>query len=198
MAFMQGLSVISAFEKNHCILPSPGSARTTYAERKADLLGSGPFIYSPESSFHQGHMTHFLSPGLGRRDTLKRPSSSPPGGTGHARLWGSPLSKRTLPEPEFGPYWFLVSRVEVGRRPAAQQLHVRPVLLPGHPAGQPPPRRRPHRTNLPHGRVKVFLFGLCYSLPGCCGIKCYLIRDLVRWRQIACVRHGRSQMASPR
>lgn len=131
MASIQSLSVTSV-----CILPSAGSARSTYAERKADLLGSAPFIYSPESSFHQGHMTHFLSPGLGRRDTLKRPSSGPPGGTRPSE--GAPLcQRRTLPEAEFGPHWFLVSRAEVGRRPAAQQLHVRPVLLPGHPAGQP-------------------------------------------------------------
>lgn len=56
-----------------------GSARCTYVERKADLLASGQFIYSPESSFHQGHMTHFLSPGLARRDTQKKANSSAPG-----------------------------------------------------------------------------------------------------------------------
>lgn len=56
-----------------------GSARCTYVERKADLLASAQFIHSPESSFHQGHMTHFLSPGLARRDTQKRPNSSAPG-----------------------------------------------------------------------------------------------------------------------
>ncbi|TNM96017.1 hypothetical protein fugu_017100 [Takifugu bimaculatus] len=58
------------------------SARCTYVERKADLLASAQFIYSPESSFHQGHMTHFISPGLARRDTPRKPTSSPPGWSG--------------------------------------------------------------------------------------------------------------------
>lgn len=53
------------------------SARCTYVERKAELQGQ--FIHSPESSFHQGHMTHFLSPGLARRDTQKKLPSSTPG-----------------------------------------------------------------------------------------------------------------------
>lgn len=57
-----------------------GSARCTYLERKADLLTSGQFIHSPESSFHQGHMTHFLSPGMARRDTQKKRNSSAAGG----------------------------------------------------------------------------------------------------------------------
>lgn len=65
-----------------------GSARCTYVERKADLLASGQFIHSPESSFHQGHMTHFLSPGLARRDTQKKHTSSAAGSkqTGSIRI----------------------------------------------------------------------------------------------------------------
>lgn len=54
-----------------------GSARCTYTERKAELQGQ--LIHNPESSFHQGHMTHFLSPGLARRDTQKKLPSGTPG-----------------------------------------------------------------------------------------------------------------------
>ncbi|XP_060919632.1 tandem C2 domains nuclear protein [Labrus mixtus] len=53
------------------------SARCTYAERKAELLGSSVFNYSPESSFHRGQMVEYMSPGSSRRDTLKNRSSSP-------------------------------------------------------------------------------------------------------------------------
>ncbi|KAM9341084.1 tandem C2 domains nuclear protein [Symphorus nematophorus] len=53
------------------------SARCTYAERKAELLGTGHFTYSPESSFHQGQMTEYISPGSTRRSTLKNRNSSP-------------------------------------------------------------------------------------------------------------------------
>lgn len=53
------------------------SARSTYAERKAELLGTTQFTYSPESSFHQSHMAGFISPGPARRDTLKNRNSSP-------------------------------------------------------------------------------------------------------------------------
>ncbi|XP_040917422.1 tandem C2 domains nuclear protein [Toxotes jaculatrix] len=67
------------------------SARSTYAERKAELLGSGQFTYSPESSFHQSQMAEYVSPGSARRDTLKNRNSSPlspgwvlkPGGQQH-------------------------------------------------------------------------------------------------------------------
>ncbi|XP_070777002.1 tandem C2 domains nuclear protein [Enoplosus armatus] len=51
------------------------SARCTYAERKAELLGSSHFTYSPESSFHQGQMAEYVSPGSTRRDTLKNRNS---------------------------------------------------------------------------------------------------------------------------
>ncbi|XP_068194980.1 tandem C2 domains nuclear protein [Antennarius striatus] len=47
------------------------SAQCTYNERKAELLGSIPLTYSPESSFHQGHMIDYISPGSSRRDSLK-------------------------------------------------------------------------------------------------------------------------------
>lgn len=72
-----------------------GSARCTYVERKADLLACAQFIYSPESSFHQGHMTHFLSPGLARRDTRRKPEAGAPGSQRAAvrmAFGGAPLS----------------------------------------------------------------------------------------------------------
>uniref|UniRef100_UPI0037E96DE5 tandem C2 domains nuclear protein n=1 Tax=Semicossyphus pulcher TaxID=241346 RepID=UPI0037E96DE5 len=53
------------------------SARCTYAERKAELLGSSLFSNSPESSLHRGQMAEYMSPGSTRRDTLKNRSSSP-------------------------------------------------------------------------------------------------------------------------
>ncbi|XP_054470103.1 tandem C2 domains nuclear protein [Anoplopoma fimbria] len=53
------------------------SARCTYAERKAELLGSSQFTYSPESSFHQGQLTEYFSPGSTRRDTLKNRDTGP-------------------------------------------------------------------------------------------------------------------------
>ncbi|XP_071385208.1 tandem C2 domains nuclear protein [Centroberyx affinis] len=55
------------------------SARTTYAERKAELSGTNHIVYNPESSFHQGHMAQYVSPGSARRDTLKNRTSSPQG-----------------------------------------------------------------------------------------------------------------------
>ncbi|XP_034531452.1 tandem C2 domains nuclear protein [Notolabrus celidotus] len=58
--------------------PGPqSSARCTYAERKAELLGSSFLTHSPESSLHRGQMVEYLSPGSTRRDTLKNRSSSP-------------------------------------------------------------------------------------------------------------------------
>lgn len=53
------------------------SARCTYAERKAELLGSSHFTYSPESSFHQGQVAEYLSPRSTRRGTLKNRDSCP-------------------------------------------------------------------------------------------------------------------------
>uniref|UniRef100_A0A8C9WZD6 Tandem C2 domains, nuclear n=1 Tax=Sander lucioperca TaxID=283035 RepID=A0A8C9WZD6_SANLU len=53
------------------------SARCTYAERKAELLGSSHFTYNPESSFHQGQWTEYISPGASRRDTQKNRDASP-------------------------------------------------------------------------------------------------------------------------
>ncbi|XP_045918279.1 tandem C2 domains nuclear protein [Micropterus dolomieu] len=53
------------------------SARCTYAQRKAELLGSSHFTYSPESSFHQGQMAENISPSSTHRDTLKNIKSSP-------------------------------------------------------------------------------------------------------------------------
>ncbi|KAM3870876.1 tandem C2 domains nuclear protein [Diretmus argenteus] len=55
------------------------SARTTYAERKAELSGTTHIIYNPESSFHQGQVTAYVSPGSTRRDLLKNRSSTPQG-----------------------------------------------------------------------------------------------------------------------
>nr|XP_046269418.1 tandem C2 domains nuclear protein [Scatophagus argus] len=53
------------------------SARCTYAERKAELLGSSLFAYSTESSFHQGQTAKFISPGSTRRNTQDKGNSSP-------------------------------------------------------------------------------------------------------------------------
>lgn len=53
------------------------SARCTYAERKAELLGSSQFTYSPEASFHQGQVAAYFTHGSNRRDTLKDKESGP-------------------------------------------------------------------------------------------------------------------------
>ncbi|XP_035025045.1 tandem C2 domains nuclear protein isoform X1 [Hippoglossus stenolepis] len=50
------------------------SARCTYAERKAELLGSSLYAYSPESSFHRGQMAEYISPGSTRRKNCGPPS----------------------------------------------------------------------------------------------------------------------------
>ncbi|XP_041810304.1 tandem C2 domains nuclear protein [Chelmon rostratus] len=53
------------------------SARSTYAERKAELLGTSHFPYVLEPSFRQGQMAEFISPGSTRRNTLKNRNASP-------------------------------------------------------------------------------------------------------------------------
>ncbi|MEQ2257668.1 hypothetical protein ILYODFUR_037067, partial [Ilyodon furcidens] len=53
------------------------SARSTYAERKAELLGTSFFPYNSESIFHQGSMSAYISPGSARRDTLRNSPQSP-------------------------------------------------------------------------------------------------------------------------
>ncbi|XP_076013894.1 tandem C2 domains nuclear protein [Genypterus blacodes] len=53
------------------------SARITYTERKAELLGSTPVVYSPESSFHQVQTVEYISHGLAHRDTLKNRNTNP-------------------------------------------------------------------------------------------------------------------------
>uniref|UniRef100_A0A3Q4GB21 Tandem C2 domains, nuclear n=1 Tax=Neolamprologus brichardi TaxID=32507 RepID=A0A3Q4GB21_NEOBR len=58
-----------------CLLA--GSARCTYAARKAELVSTTPFIYYPESFFHQGHMAEHISPGSSRRDTMNKRSFGP-------------------------------------------------------------------------------------------------------------------------
>ncbi|TKS87133.1 Tandem C2 domains nuclear protein [Collichthys lucidus] len=79
------------------------SARCTYAERKAELVGTSQFTYSPESSFHQGQMFEFISPGSSRRNTLKNKNSSPrsPGWTlkpgGEERLSSSMFDLSSSP-----------------------------------------------------------------------------------------------------
>ncbi|KAM8914755.1 tandem C2 domains nuclear protein [Spinachia spinachia] len=45
------------------------SARCMYAERKAELLASSQFTYSPESSLHRGRLAEYVSPGSSRRGT---------------------------------------------------------------------------------------------------------------------------------
>ncbi|XP_059209527.1 tandem C2 domains nuclear protein [Centropristis striata] len=60
------------------IQPGPqSSARCTYAERKAELLGSSQFTYSPESSFHQIQLAEYFSPGSTRRNTVKNLDAGP-------------------------------------------------------------------------------------------------------------------------
>ncbi|XP_010749727.3 tandem C2 domains nuclear protein [Larimichthys crocea] len=79
------------------------SARCTYAERKAELVGTSQFTYSPESSFHQGQVFEFISPGSSRRNTLKNKNSSPrsPGWTlkqgGEERLSSSMFDLSSSP-----------------------------------------------------------------------------------------------------
>ncbi|XP_043998176.1 tandem C2 domains nuclear protein isoform X2 [Gambusia affinis] len=53
------------------------SARSTYAGRKAELLGASFFPYNSESIFHQGSMPAYISPGAARRDALKSSPQSP-------------------------------------------------------------------------------------------------------------------------
>ncbi|XP_005811337.1 tandem C2 domains nuclear protein [Xiphophorus maculatus] len=53
------------------------SARSTYAGRKAELLGASFFPYNSESIFHQGSMPAYISPGPARRDALKSGPQSP-------------------------------------------------------------------------------------------------------------------------
>ncbi|XP_040056445.2 tandem C2 domains nuclear protein [Gasterosteus aculeatus] len=47
------------------------SARCMYAERKAELLATSQFTYSPESGLHRGRLTEYISPGSSRRGTLR-------------------------------------------------------------------------------------------------------------------------------
>ncbi|XP_047467611.1 tandem C2 domains nuclear protein isoform X2 [Mugil cephalus] len=54
---------------------SNSPAGSIYAERKAALQASSRFVYSPESSFHQGQLAAYVSPGSSRRDTLKNRNS---------------------------------------------------------------------------------------------------------------------------
>uniref|UniRef100_A0A672JJE0 Tandem C2 domains, nuclear n=1 Tax=Salarias fasciatus TaxID=181472 RepID=A0A672JJE0_SALFA len=68
------------------------SARCTYAARKAELLGSNQFIYSPESSFHRGQVAEYFSPGSTRRDTLMSRTSGP-----HSS--GTPSAPAPPPDP---------------------------------------------------------------------------------------------------
>ncbi|KAK5617314.1 hypothetical protein CRENBAI_007912 [Crenichthys baileyi] len=62
-----------------CSSLQPGlhsSARSTYAERKAELLGTSFFPYNSESIFHQGSMSAYISPGSARQDTLRNSPQS--------------------------------------------------------------------------------------------------------------------------
>lgn len=60
------------------LAPGPqSSARCTYAERKAELLASGPLTYSQESNLHLRHMTDFVSPRSSRRNMLQGRNSGP-------------------------------------------------------------------------------------------------------------------------
>ncbi|XP_034089302.1 tandem C2 domains nuclear protein [Gymnodraco acuticeps] len=90
------------------------SARCTYAERKAELLGSSQFTYSPEASFHQGQMATYFTPGSNRRDTLKDKESGPqsPGWSlkpsGEQRLSSSMFD---LSSPHMQPFDLFSSRL---------------------------------------------------------------------------------------
>ncbi|XP_056151952.1 tandem C2 domains nuclear protein [Lampris incognitus] len=53
------------------------SARSTYAERKAELCGTCHIIYNPQSSLYHAQKAQYVSPGSARRDTLKTRSFSP-------------------------------------------------------------------------------------------------------------------------
>ncbi|XP_039992290.1 tandem C2 domains nuclear protein isoform X2 [Xiphias gladius] len=55
------------------------SARCTYAEKKAELLGSSHFTYSPQTSFHQGEMAENISPGSICHDKNRNYSPQSPG-----------------------------------------------------------------------------------------------------------------------
>ncbi|XP_036398965.1 tandem C2 domains nuclear protein [Megalops cyprinoides] len=48
-----------------------GSARCTYADRKAELSGANYIVYDPYSSLQSGHMVNHVSPGPARRGTLR-------------------------------------------------------------------------------------------------------------------------------
>ncbi|KAM8833014.1 tandem C2 domains nuclear protein [Synchiropus picturatus] len=68
------------------------SARSTYAERKAELAGADRFTFNPESCLHPGQLTDYVSPGSARRNTLKIQHLRGPGLTltdGHQRLCSS-------------------------------------------------------------------------------------------------------------
>ncbi|KAM6912193.1 tandem C2 domains nuclear protein [Xenentodon cancila] len=64
------------------------SARSAYAERKAELLGT----YSPESTFHRGHISAYASPGLTRRGTLRNKNIGPQNPGWMLKLGGQRLS----------------------------------------------------------------------------------------------------------
>lgn len=66
-------------------LLTPGSARTAYAERKAELLGKSNAAYNFDSTTHSGHMANHISPGAVHR-TPKTKGDSPNSGNGAGLL----------------------------------------------------------------------------------------------------------------
>ena len=68
---------------NQTSVCSAGSARSKYAERKAELSAhQSPGYGSTETSFHPDQKAAFMSPGSARRDTLQQNRSPTPQGPG--------------------------------------------------------------------------------------------------------------------
>ncbi|KAK5917311.1 hypothetical protein CgunFtcFv8_012212 [Champsocephalus gunnari] len=89
------------------------SARCTYAERKAELLGSSQFTYSPEASFHQGQVAAYFTHGSNRRDTLKDKESGPQSPGWSVKPSGERLSSSMfdLSSPHMQPFDLFSSRL---------------------------------------------------------------------------------------
>lgn len=54
-----------------CECPGTGSARATYAERKAELASAGQFAYDPTSPGNPSHVISYVSPRTVRRPLLR-------------------------------------------------------------------------------------------------------------------------------
>lgn len=56
------------------------SARSAYAERKAELVGTSNKAYDLDSTIHPGQMVNHISPGSVRRSILENQDGSPTSG----------------------------------------------------------------------------------------------------------------------